>query len=229
MAEKRKGKPYIWVTWIAKLLGGNDCVWSAWFKAHYKYDKHETMGGALVKWNRDHKALMKARVAELVRAGYSVTEEDDNKIKLEGERAEIGGKPDAIARYNPPAGSLASPHTILVDGKTGRQKQADWWQVLIYLLCIVKYKCRDDMVGEVSGEIYYKVGSDGQPEEREVRLKEMEQHAPQIIEMIKRVAGDDEPPRKPSHDECKYCDIGPADCPDRYKSPTPKKTRTDDF
>jgi len=32
--------PYIWVTWLTKLMAGEaQCEWASWFKAHHKYDK----------------------------------------------------------------------------------------------------------------------------------------------------------------------------------------------
>ena len=33
--------PYIWVTWLTKLMvGENSCEWAAWFKSHFQgYDK----------------------------------------------------------------------------------------------------------------------------------------------------------------------------------------------
>ena len=36
-----RDSPYIWVTWLTKLLvGENYCEWAGWFKAHYeRYDK----------------------------------------------------------------------------------------------------------------------------------------------------------------------------------------------
>ena len=39
MARKRDG-PYVWVSWITKLLAGEvNCEWAPWFKAHHTYQK----------------------------------------------------------------------------------------------------------------------------------------------------------------------------------------------
>ncbi len=35
------------------------------------------------------------------------------------------------------------------------------------------------------------------------------------------VGGRAVPPRVPSRDECRWCDIGPADCPERIDDPAP--------
>ena len=37
MPQLRESGPYIWVSWIAKLLTGeNSCEWAAWFKAQHE-------------------------------------------------------------------------------------------------------------------------------------------------------------------------------------------------
>ena len=37
MAQLRQGGPYVWVTWLTKLLVGDaSCEWAAWFKAQHE-------------------------------------------------------------------------------------------------------------------------------------------------------------------------------------------------
>ena len=37
MAVRRSGKSYIWVTWLSKLLvGEQSCEWSPWFRSHHE-------------------------------------------------------------------------------------------------------------------------------------------------------------------------------------------------
>lgn len=213
MATPRTGKPYIWVTWLSKLLGGNQCVWSAWFKAHYKYVKHETEGQDLARWSADHDRLMRLRRQELEEAGYRVTAENQNSFKLEGETAFVAGKPDLVATIATPA-----PHSILVDGKTGRRRHADWWQVLIYLFAFPK--CREDITGALVGELQYKAG-----DERQVIMPAelTAERRADIVAMIRAIAADAPPERVPSRDECHRCDIGPADCPVRFREQPAKR------
>jgi len=202
MATPRTGKSYIWVTWLAKLLGGQRCDWSAWFKAHYKYEKFEEMAADLVKWNREHNALMAARVKELEADGWKVMVEDQNSFKLEGEVAVVAGKPDIVATK---AGQV-----MVVHGKTGRERESDLWQVLFYLFAIPK--SRPDLVGELVGEVQYAKGdvritvtpADLDP----VRME-------QLVGLIRTVAGVAPPPKTPSRAECKTCNIGAKDCPQR--------------
>jgi hypothetical protein len=37
MAERRMDGPYIWVTWLTRLLvGENSCEWAVWFRAQHE-------------------------------------------------------------------------------------------------------------------------------------------------------------------------------------------------
>ena len=53
-------EPYVWVSWITKLLAGEtSCVWSAWLRAHYetaRVPNHFDLG----TWQMDHTALLRA-------------------------------------------------------------------------------------------------------------------------------------------------------------------------
>ena len=202
MATRRTGKSYIWVTHLAKLLGGHRCTWSAWFKAHHRYDKFEEQALDLVKWNREHTVLMTARVKELEADGWTVMVEDQNAFKLEGEVAIVAGKPDIVA--------TKPGHILVVDGKTGRERESDLWQVLFYLFALPK--SRPDLVGELVGEVQYAKG--------DVRITVTpadldDARMGQLVALIKTVAGSEPPPKTPSRDECKRCSIGVKDCPQR--------------
>jgi CRISPR/Cas system-associated exonuclease Cas4 (RecB family) len=201
MSERRKGQPYIWVTWLAKLLGGNQCLWSAWFKAHFKYEKFNEMAMDLVKWNRDHNRLMAQRRKELEEDGWTVFTEEQNAFKLQGSTATVAGKPDIVAAKD---GQI-----LVVDGKTGRVKDSDVWQVLFYLYAIPK--SRPDLKGELVGEVQYANGETFAMTPNELDEKRMGD----IVSLIKVIASDEPPKKVPSRDECKRCDIGFGDCPER--------------
>lgn len=218
MAIPRSGKPYIYVTWLAKLLGGHECTWSAWFKAHYKYDKYEMQAQDLQAWNREHNDLMRKRRAELEREGFTVTIEDANAFKLEGTLAVLAGKPDLVA--------TKPGHVLLVDGKTGRERESDIWQVLLYLFALPKSRPQLTTNAVVEGEVQYKRG--------DVRLTVMpeeldESRMARMLALIAEVAGRQAPPRVPSVHECKVCNIGPADCPQRIRSTRDETVAVQDF
>lgn len=204
MATPRGGKPYLWVTWLSGLLGGKQCLWAAWFKSRFKYQKFEAQASQLAEWNREHSAMMRARRAELEENGWHVAVESENEFRLEGEVAIVAGKPDIIATM--------PGHVLVVDGKTGRRRDSDWWQVLIYLLAIKL--SRQDLQGELLGEVHYQRGDTRLPiPERELTDARQDE----IVRLIKVIGAPQAPPRSPSRDECLRCNIGFADCPERFK------------
>lgn len=204
MATKRFGKPYIWTTWLVKQVSGAEiCRYSAWFKAHFKYDKFEEMAGDLVQWNKDHNRLMAARQQQLERDGWAVEVEAQNAFKLEGTTAVVAGKPDLVARKG--------NEVRIIDGKTGRERDSDIAQVLFYLYALPKVK--PDLAGKlVTGEVEYSKGRDvltvTSDDVTEDRIEE-------FVGMIAVIAGDHPPAKAPSREECKRCSIGPTDCPQR--------------
>lgn len=216
MAVRRSGKPYIWVTHVAKLLGGHQCLFSAWFKAHFRYQKYETQTANLQEWSREHNELMAARRRELEREGYTVSAEEANAFILEGDVAVVAGKPDLIG-HKP--GSV-----LVVDGKTGRERESDIWQVLMYLFAIPKV--RPQLTGTLEGEVQYQRGdvriavtpSELTPERLDL-----------IVSTIHTIAGPTAPPRVPSRYECQMCNIGPADCPQRFQQAREETVAVSEF
>lgn len=210
----RGGKPYIWVTWLAKLLGGNQCVWSAWFKAHYKYAKFEEEAEQLAEWNRDHSRMMREIRSELEENGWRCAVEAENEFKLEGASAVVAGKPDLI-------GTMPG-HVLVVDGKTGRERDCDWWQVLIYLFAI--QLSRPDLVGNLTAEVHYK------RKRMTVTPNDLtDSRRDDIVQMVKTIAGDTQPPKSPSRHECKRCNIGAKDCPQRFQEPVSTTSHVEAF
>lgn len=209
MATRRTGKSYIWTTWLAKLLGGNQCVWSAWFKAHYRYDKHEAQALDLAQWNREHTEMMRARRREMEREGWTVTEEAENAFKIEGAHAIVAGKADLVGRQP----GLA----LVVDGKTGRERDSDFWQVLFYLYALPK-AFKDLAERQLEGEIQYKRGD----LRMTVTPAELTpERMGQIVDLIRVIGGPTAPAKVPSAHECKTCNIGPKDCPERIRDQRP--------
>lgn len=209
---RRDGKPYIWGTWLAKLLGGDQCLWSGWFKAHFQYAKFEQQSEQLAEWNRDHIALMRRVRAELEENGWTCAVEDENQFKVDFPAAVVAGKPDLIGTM---PGQL-----LVVDGKTGREREADWWQVVIYMRALQLTRPRLVEGRTLEGIVYYKRGNT-----RTIPLREITDARRQdLVEMVKVIAGDTEPPRAPSRHECERCNIGYADCPKRWREDEPHQS-----
>lgn len=206
MATKRSGA-YVWVTWITKLLAGEDsCLWKMWFKANNKYDKVPS-DFDLTKWTADHTALLERRADELRADGYTVYIEDQNSFRLEGQNgALLSGKADIVA--------IRDDDACVIDCKTGKERHSDNLQVLLYMLVLpITVERYRGLV--FRGEVQYvshmvPIDQSGLSADFKTRLKEKMDVA----------ASQDQPLKTPSFSECSWCDITSADCPERVEKAT---------
>lgn len=203
-------KPYVWATWLAKFMGGQECQYAAWFMAHFKHAKYEQDAEKLQEWNKEHTALMAERRAQLERDGMTVTVEGANDFILRGEACDVAGKPDIVAAVD--------DQRLIVDGKTGRRRYADSHQVSIYLYALPIAKPEIFSGKDVAGEVTYGVDTrSGRPR------KPVQVDPPSIdwidnmVASIKAIAGPKPLARVPSEYGCQKCNIGPQDCPERFK------------
>ena len=127
----------------------------------------------------------------------------------------MSGKPDIVA--------IANHQGFVEDCKTGRKKNSDLYQVLIYLLLvpISIQRCRGL---DLKGRLVYPDGV-------------MEIQADQVDEAFKEqfrgaiaLLSSTTPARKvPSFQECRYCDIAAKYCPERVESGQPENTNEHDL
>ena len=119
MAQLRATDPYIWVTWIPRLLSGrSSCEWSSWFKAQHEgwswsrmpFDFDQT------DWLLNHTALLNEQRARWEQQGYSVLTEGQNSFNLRGSSAVLAGQHDLVARRQ--------DQITVIDAKTGRPSPA---------------------------------------------------------------------------------------------------------
>jgi len=196
----RRGLPFVFVTWITGLCSGDDqCLWSAWFRARYKYDKFQNDGFDSAAWSADHAALVAKRVKEFEIDGAKVRLEQQNWIRVPGETAILIGKPDIVSE-------LGGQFTI-ADGKTGTVQKKHWWQGLWYLYMLPRAWQNPHL--RVDAELFYATGQRIGITAHEF-TPELKQHA---FGIMRRIADPIEPSRTPSIPECRYCDI--PQCPDR--------------
>lgn len=210
MATAPRSAPYVYVTWITKLLSGDDqCQWAAWFKSHFTFDKAKR-DFDVAAWTAAHNDMIRKRVAALTADGYLVFLENQNAFHLHGEIATLAGKPDIVA--------VRDTEARVIDCKTGKRRDSDYQQVLVYLQMLpltheaVK-GCR------LTGELQY---SDGSVEIRSEELTPAVRE--RIVGEIKRAGHTTPPPHVPSYKECLFCDITANDCPQRIE----KKSTTKD-
>lgn len=206
----RGGLPYIWVTWLTRLLAGsNQCLWAPWFKARNRYEKVEDPDFKKAEWTAQHTALVQQTAAALTEDGYTCRIENQNAFRLKGTGAILGGKPDIIA--------FRVSHVLIVDAKSGGQHDSDWWQVLVYLFA-VPLAFKDDCQGRtITGMVAYKPVREGE-RPRMVPVPELSaDRRADIVKMLHSVGKDavDSPKQVPSQAECRFCDIGKQDCDQR--------------
>ena len=194
--------PYVWVTWIARLLAGDaHCAWAAWFRAHHTYDRLPSDFDA-AKWASEHTAMVREQVEALQQASYAVSVEDQNAFRLQGQLGvTLGGKPDIVA--------WRDGEVRVVECKTGQPRHTDTLQVMIYML-VLPHAQPVWRGRTLSGRVHYQTGPvDVPPEALDGDFRT------RFREIMAQVGGDTALGRVPSFNECRFCDIGPLDCPDR--------------
>jgi len=215
MAAESRRKPYIWVTHLTKLLAGEvDCVYAAWFRAHYKYDKRDDgRTFDFAKWNKDHGDLMAVRRKALEADGWTCRVENANKFTLEGRTIDVGGKMDLLATKD--------EWVKIVDGKTGKARNSDFWQVVFYIYAapLVWPELKDRTF---VGEACYSPTSS-----LAVSMTDLTDAAKRhIFTTLKTLASGLGPVAVPSPAECSRCDVG--NC--TYRSTAPEASaETFDF
>lgn len=234
MMEPRPS-PYIWTTWLAADLAGDDqCRWKPWLKAHYKYDKRQEdveSENRLARWKADHGAAVRERADELMREGWRLFLEGQNKFHVRGVHATVGGAADilAIGGAEPPdpvtgtravnlfdddvAGTAPEGVGLVEDVKTGARRESDYWQVVVYA-CMLPIAFKERLEGiELTGRVVYG-GPRNDGSVRDVHPTAGDRK--RVYARIREIATSPEPPRTPSPSECRFCDI--LGCPDRMQA-----------
>jgi hypothetical protein len=191
-----RSAPFVWVTWIRGLLAGDDrCLWKAWLKARFEYQRRES-DFDFATWSARHALLVERTVTALQDDEWDVTAEDENSLKRRGQSGLVlAGKPDIIARR--------SDETLVLDCKTGIPRHSDVAQVWIYLIMLGAHTTEG---AHIRGQLVYT------DHDRDVAPPD-----PEILSRfsaILRAIGSDQPPHhNPSGRECRFCDVLQADCP----------------
>ncbi len=205
MPTTRRPSPYVYVTWLTKLLAGEDsCVWAGWFKSHFKFEKVER-GFDLSAWKGTHSEMVTARAAELKADGWTVSVEDQNHFSLKGATALLSGKPDIVA--------CRDREVLVVDCKGGQQRDADFFQVLIYLFALPIIWAKHHPERFTSGPLHWRGEVAYRTYRRDIAQEECSADQVSRMTALVRLFGGDTPPAKiPSVRECAFCDIGASDC-----------------
>ena len=218
MAVSRQDGPYIWVTWLTKLLvGENSCEWSAWFKAQHEgwsWDSQPSTFDA-VAWQVDHSANVATNRRDWEEQGYVVFTEEQNSFVLRGKCAKLAGKPDLIIKKE--------NNGVVVDIKTGRPFPSHSVQVMLYMYAIPRSLGQHRGVS-FDGKVVYG--------DHEIDIPASAVDAKfisNVTDLILRLASENPARRVPSARECQYCNITSKDCPERVDEDPATEGVTSDF
>ena len=203
MPYLRDGAPYIWTTWLAKIMAGeNTCEWAAWFKARHDPNSwRKTARTSFDSWHLQHTAMLAREHRRWQERDFSVLLEDQNHFNLRGKTATLAGKPDIIA--------LNGSSGVIVDVKTGQPSPAHNAQVMLYMYAVPRAMPQHQHM-IFDGAVVY--------EDHEVNIPAVaiaDVFIDEVSSLIRRLAADTPPRRAPSVRECRFCDITLEDCPDR--------------
>ena len=212
----RRETPYIWATWLPRLLTGeNSCEWAIWFKAHYQDWTRTPSEFNHAQWMLNHTALLNKRKAEWELSHYSVAIEGQNSLQLRGRSATLASKPDLITQRDGQA--------VIVDVKTGQENASHVVHVMIYLYAIPRAMERYRTL-KLRGQATYL--------DHTVRIPAEavdDQFIQNLGALIRRLAADQPPARVPSRQKCRFCDITAEDCRERMHQEPREQGTTEDF
>ena len=217
MPAIRRDSPYIWATWLPRLLTGeNSCEWAIWFKAHHQNWAKPPSDFNQAEWLLSHTALVNERIRNWEVSGFEVDVEAQNRFELRGRTATLAGRPDIIAHRDDEA--------VIVDAKTGHESPGHAVQVMIYMyavpIALEKYRN-----AKLRGQVTYR--------DHTVRIPAdavEEGFVQNLGALIRRLSADEPARRVPSQQECRFCEISAADCPVRIEETSqPEAGETADF
>jgi len=213
----RREHPYIWATWLPRLLTGeNSCEWAVWFKAHHRDWTRQTSDFDQAQWLLDHTSLVNERIRNWEVGGFDVDVERQNNFALHGRTATLAGRPDIIARRE--------DNGVIVDAKTGHESPSHIVQVMIYLYAVPK-SLEQYRNTNLRGQVTYRDHTVRVPGEAVG-----EKFIQNLGALIRRLSADEPARRVPSPQECRFCEITAGDCPARVDTGLETEDgNTDDF
>jgi hypothetical protein len=213
MARPREGL-YVWVTWLSKLMAGEvNCHWGAWFKAHYTDYKTPPIDAQLASWTVEHNQYLTELINERKALGEITYKEDQNKFRVRRPSGlVIAGKPDLITY------TKATGQYTVYDVKTGKQRQSDIIQVMLYCYCL-PYASPIYKGKALDGCVIYKT------DRVEVPSKMVDDaFTKKAVYFLNLIETPNAPDKCPSSVECEYCELSAQDCPEKVQA-----SETDDF
>ena len=166
-------------------------------------------------WLLNHTALLNEQRERWELQGYSVLTEGQTSFNLRGSSAVLAGKPDLVAKRR--------DQITVIDAKTGRPSPAHTAQVLIYMYALPRALERYKGLS-IAGQVAYPDHVVDIPADA-VDGNFVEN----LGGLIRRLASQMPTRQVASPGECRFCEITPADCPDRADDGPQEEGTTSDF
>jgi CRISPR/Cas system-associated exonuclease Cas4 (RecB family) len=215
---KRRQSPYIWATWLTRLLVGEHCCeWGAWFKTHHESNSWEKVprNFDLTAWDVAHTTRVQETREKLEAEGKAVFIESQNRFVLRGTTAALGGKPDLIV--------TSKGNGTIIDIKTGKPSPAHHVQVMVYMYAVPKVLQQYHGM-KLEGKVIY------HDHEVEIPASAVDEKFISNLSSLIRKLSSTTPPRKIANSvECGFCDITKNDCPERATDALLQEGETGDF
>ena len=202
---QRREHPYIWASWLTRLLTGeHSCEWAVWFKAHHQDWTRTPSEFNQAEWMLNRTSLLNEQKTQWEARGQDVYVEGQNSFRLRGQSATLAGRPDLIVVRNHDA--------LIIDIKAGQKQRSHYVQIMIYIYALPR-ALPQYQHAKLAGEVIYPT--------RTVRVPMGSLHTQfkkDLGALIRRIAADKPAARVPSEHECRFCDITTKDCSERVDS-----------
>lgn len=198
MADRRD-RPYIWATWLAKLMAGDaPCPWQYWFRTHYELTERHPDDFDVIGWRIDHERMVNELRRDLASKGIKPIGPYRFKIPAGHSTGVIVGEIDLL---------IVRDRDFLVhDCKTGMPRSVHMVQVMTYmhaLLRQVTFASKTPM-----GIVVYK--------EHRVEIPLLPRTFASNFEFFSDLLSDETPAARNPGEWCAKCELTATDCPERY-------------
>ena len=195
MAKSREA-PYIWVTWLSKVMSGDTtCHWQSWFRSQNQLTEEQPSDFDLAGWVMNHTRMLTEFEKESIKQGYSTIKEKPIKYKVPNSNIIISGKLDCVIEKN---------EIIVYDCKTGKERLSDQVQVMIYMYLLSN---TEPSKKQIKGVVMYK--------DKKIEIPYLPKDFEENFNFFVDILSSQTPPTKNPGNSCRFCKITKNDCPER--------------
>jgi hypothetical protein len=184
------------------MAGTQRCAWASWFRAHFQNYDEVPSDFDFTEWRIEHTRMLEALSAERINAGEQVSVEEQNEIRLQTSNgAFVVGRPDLVA--------TSQSGIVIYDVKTGRKRQSDKHQVLLYMYLLPLMPRYSG--SRPSGFVVYK------DERVPLPASLLDQQWLERFGYFLNAVTGEAPARRERGEDCRFCEITRSDCCDRLE------------